>query len=247
MINTLGDLKMSNKLAVTKKLPSLSDLYSDKGAMIKQNELNLILNAEPKPEWVKVHPMSKQKYLPIERVEYLLTVIFGTYNVEVKNVELIANSVVVTVRVHVNSPLTGEPMYQDGIGAMPIQISKESTSAIDFQKMKSNAIQLGAPAAESYAIKDAAEKFGKIFGKDVNRKDNVNYVDRIYSMLSTMGDSELAQEVLDEIEHCADEDQLKVVYEKHKGLGKHFDNAIIRHRDFLRSVAESENNQEDIV
>jgi len=237
---------MSKEIAV-KKIPSLSELYADKEAMVKQNELNIILNAEPKPEWVKVHPMSKQKYMPIERIEYLLTVIFGSWNVEVKEVKLIANSVVVTVRLHVQNPLTGETMYQDGIGAMPIQIKKDSGGAIDFANMNSNAIQLGAPAAESYAIKDAAEKFGKIFGKDVNRKDSVNYIDRIHSMVAAMGEADLAQEILDEIEHCADETKLKEVYEKHKGLGKHFDNAIITHRDFLRSVAEAENNQEDVT
>jgi hypothetical protein len=32
-----------------------------------------------------------------------------------------------------------------------------------------------APAAESYAVKDAAEKIGKIFGKDLNRKDEIIY------------------------------------------------------------------------
>ena len=230
-----------------RKVPTLSELYGDKQAALKQNELNIILNSEPKAEWVKVHPMSKQKYLPIERVEYLLTVIFAKWSVEVKEVSLIANSVVVTVRLYVTDPITGEQMFQDGIGAMPIQIGKDSKSAIDFQNMKSNAIQLGAPAAESYAIKDAAEKFGKIFGKDVNRKNSVDYVDRIYAMVATMGEADLAKEILEGIEKCADEDQLNEFYEANKGLGKHFDNAVIKHRDFLRAVAESENNQEDIV
>jgi len=32
-----------------------------------------------------------------------------------------------------------------------------------------------APAAESYAVKDAAEKIGKIFGKDLNRADQIVY------------------------------------------------------------------------
>jgi recombination DNA repair RAD52 pathway protein len=234
---------MAKELSV-RKIPSLSDLYADKVAMVKQNELNLILNAEPK---VKVHPIAKQKYLPIERVEYLLTVIFGSWNVEIRDTKLIANSVVVTVRVHVKDPITGEPMFQDGLGAMPIQIDKSSTSAIDFQAMKANAIQLGAPAAESYAIKDAAEKFGKIFGKDVNRKDSVDYVDRIYSMVASMGESNLGKDLLEQIERCANEEQLTELYEKNKGLGKYFDNAIIKHRDFIRAVAEQENNQPDIV
>lgn len=31
------------------------------------------------------------------------------------------------------------------------------------------------PTAESYAIKDAAEKLGKLFGKDLNRKDELAF------------------------------------------------------------------------
>ena len=34
---------------------------------------------------------------------------------------------------------------------------------------------MAAPAAESYAIKDAVEKLGKLFGKDLNRKDSMGY------------------------------------------------------------------------
>jgi hypothetical protein len=33
---------------------------------------------------------------------------------------------------------------------------------------------MAAPAAESYALKDAAEKLGRIFGKDINRKDTID-------------------------------------------------------------------------
>ena len=36
-------------------------------------------------------------------------------------------------------------------------------------------VMKAAPAAESYAIKDAAEKIGKLFGKDLNRADKIMY------------------------------------------------------------------------
>lgn len=223
---------------VITKIPSLTDLYADKEAMVKQNGLNLILNSEPKAEWVKVHPMTKQKYLPIERIEYLLTVIFGSWSVEVKEIKLIANSVVAIVRLYVKNPLTGETEHQDGVGAMPIQIKKDSGGAIDFANMNSNAIQLGAPAAESYAIKDAAEKFGKIFGKDINRKNSVDYIDRIHAMTAQMGEANLGEEILKEIEDCTTEEALKAVYKKHEGLGRDFARAVTRHKDFIKSVNE---------
>lgn len=228
--------------AITKhQVPTLSDLYENKDAMLKRNQLNLILNAEPKKEWVLVHPMTKQGYLPIDRVEYLLTMIYGSWNVEVKSVQLIANSVTVTVRVHVNNPVTGLAEYQDGVGAVPIQIdSKAGTGAIDFPHMKSNAIQLGAPAAESYAFKDAAEKFGKIFGKDVNRKNSPEYVDRIHQMIAGSVREELAAEIVEEIDACTTQEQLTKVYNTHKGLGKAFAQAVVEQQRFIKSVKESE-------
>jgi len=82
--------------------------------------------------------------------------------------------VVVTVRLHYQNPVDGEMRYQDGIGACPMQTAKDA-GATDFSQIKSDAVMKAAPAAESYAIKDAAEKLGKLFGKDLNRKDAFGY------------------------------------------------------------------------
>lgn len=187
---------MTKALKVRSKsvVPTLQELYDDKIEIVKQNKLNIILNSEPKPEWVKTHPFVKNlKYLPIERVEYLLTMIFSKWSVEVKSVQLIANSVVVTVRLYVQNPITGDMDFQDGIGAMPIQVQK-GQGATNFEKMNSSAIQIGAPSAESYAIKDASEKFGRIFGKDLNRKDFIVYADRLHAQIETMEKMEILEQ-----------------------------------------------------
>lgn len=160
-----------------RNLPAIQDLYSedDKILLIKENNLNVLLNQPPKPEWVKTHPMfSKVKYLPIERVEWLLTRIFISWRVEVKDIKLIGNSVVVTVRLHYTSVVDGEWNWQDGIGAAPLQTDKDA-GATEFDKLKSDAVMKAAPAAESYAIKDAADKLGKLFGKDLSRADQIMY------------------------------------------------------------------------
>lgn len=154
---------------MTKQIVTVEELYSDKAIAKKNNDLNIILNTDPKPEWVKAHPMARNvKYLPIERIEFLLTNIFIKWRVEVKKVQTIANSVVVTVRLHVKDPITNEWDFQDGVGAAPIQ-TKKGAAATDFTQVLSDALMKASPAAETYAIKDAAEKFGKIFGKDLNR------------------------------------------------------------------------------
>lgn len=157
------------------KVPTLKELTSDTEMTLKQNALAVILNQNPPAQWLAEHPMIRgYKYIPIERVEWLLTRIFQKWWVEIRSTQVVANSVVVTVRLYVINPLTGETDWNDGIGAMPIQTDK-GAGASDWNAVKSDGVQKAAPSAESYAIKDAAEKFGKIFGKDVSRKQNMDY------------------------------------------------------------------------
>ena len=154
-----------------KNLPALQDLYADLELAAKNTDLNILLNQKPKADWIKKNPFAgNSNYIPIEKIEYLLTSIYLEWKVEVKHWAIAANSIVVTVRLHVKSPITGEWDWQDGIGAAPIQTAK-GAAATDFSQVNTSAVQMAAPAAESYAVKDAAEKLGQIFGKDINRKD----------------------------------------------------------------------------
>jgi len=180
---------MSDIEKYKRQLPTLADIYSDVEMTTKNTALAVILNAEPPKAWVAKHPfVNVQKvidgvkktvpldYIPVERVEYLLTRIFGKWRIEIKKSEVLANAVCVTIRLHYIDPVTGEWDWQDGIGAATLQ-TNAGAGATDFNQIKSSAVQMAAPAAESYALKDAAEKLGKIFGKDLNRKDEINYQD----------------------------------------------------------------------
>ena len=159
-----------------RKLPALAGLYNGDLELKKdQNELNILLNQHPKAEWIKEHPFANGvKYIPIQRIEYLLTRLFIKWKVEVKTVQSIANSCIVTIRLHYQNIEDSEWSWQDGIGAAPIQTEKDA-GAMDWDKVRADSVMKAAPAAESYAIKDAAEKIGKIFGKDLNRKDEIIY------------------------------------------------------------------------
>ena len=184
--------KMNTEVQTTSnKLPSLKQLYGNKDIALRNTALSILLNAEPKQEWVKIHPITKQNYMPIERIEYLLTSIFGRWRVEVKSSSLVANSIQVIVRLHYIDPITGDWEWQEGIGAAPLQ-TNQGAGAVEFNQIKSAAVQIAAPSAETYAIKDAAEKLGKLFGKDLNRKDMINYNNLIESAVSrfTVLDSE---------------------------------------------------------
>lgn len=157
------------------KIPTLDELIQSEATLRdKDNALSVLLNVNPPPQWVKQHPMTKGAYIPIERIEYLLSRVFVKWWVEVKSVSVIANSVVVTVRLYTINPIDNSEQWQDGVGAAPIQTDKDK-GAMDWNYAKADGVMKAAPAAESYAIKDAAEKYGKLFGKDLNRKDEINY------------------------------------------------------------------------
>lgn len=132
------------------------------------------LNNDPPAQWVKKHPIaSSVNYLPIDKVEVLLDAIFQDWQVEVKSVSQLAQSICAIVRLHYRHPVNGEWLFHDGVGATPLKTDK-GFSAADLSHIKSDAVSTGAPAAVSFAIKDAAEHIGNIFGRNLNRKDTIN-------------------------------------------------------------------------
>lgn len=170
------------------RLPTLAEVYADTNLqpIVKENAFQVLINQDPKPEWIKDHPIAKvetindkgqkvkvpAKFIPIERIEWLLINVFLKYKVRVKSVQLIANSVCITVRLLYYDHINGEWLWQDGVGAAPIQTDSGSGAA---GNIKSSAVQMAAPAAKSYAVKDAAEQIGRLFGKDLNRADRTSF------------------------------------------------------------------------
>lgn len=161
---------------VKHKLPTVAELFSDSLELaFKHEELNLLLNQEPKAEWVKEHPYIKgYKYLPIDKVEFMLRKIFKRFSIEITGQGTAFNGVWVTVRVHYLNPVTGEMQYHDGIGAMQLQTAK-GTSPADLININNGALSMAFPAAKTVAIKDACDHFGKLFGCDLNRRDTLSF------------------------------------------------------------------------
>ena len=160
------------------KLPAIKDVYGDIELAVKQDGLMAVLNQPPANEWVKEHPYVKNyKYLPIERVEWLLKSIFKTgYKIEVLKTALMLNAVEVTVRVHYRDIITGEWMFHDGVGAQEIQTQKDSGHLkLDMSNINRGAITMALPIAKTVAVKDACDHFGNIFGANLNRKDYIEY------------------------------------------------------------------------
>lgn len=174
---------MSNKEILTQLLePSIE-------MMVRAEDLNVLLNAEPPAKWVLEHPyIKKWKYIPIDKVEYLLRRIFKRYRIEITGQGTAFNGVWVTVRVHYFNLVDGAMDYHDGIGACQLQTAK-GTSPADLGNINQGAISMAFPIAKTFAVKDACDHFGKLFGNDLNRKDAMPYE-------QDMNVSEKKQEIL---------------------------------------------------
>lgn len=160
---------------MSKNLPTIQDLYHTKDVAVKNDQLTVLLNQEPNPNWVKKHPFIKNyNYIPIERIEYLLKSIFKKYRIEILREGQSFNGVYVVVRVHYLNPITNEMDFHDGIGAIELQ-TKKGTSPADLSNINNGALGMAFPIAETRAIKDACDKFGKLFGSDLNRKEEISY------------------------------------------------------------------------
>ena len=154
---------------------TLSEIEQNPELRKNQENLKLILNTNPSEKWTKKHPFAKNvNYIPIERIEWLLDTLFIQWRVEVINYSQLFNSVSCHVRLHYLNPISGSWEFHDGLGAVGIQTDK-GASAADLGAIKQDSVMKALPAAKSYAIKDATEHLGKIFGRDINRADQVVY------------------------------------------------------------------------
>lgn len=192
---------MTTPAKINLDLPSLQELYADTGLTLKADQLTQLLNTDPPEKWVKLHPfISGYKYLPIDKIEFLLKRIFKRYRIEVLREGTSFNGVFVVVRVHYINPITGEWDFHDGIGASQLQTAK-GKSASDLININNGALAMAFPVAKTIAIKDACDHFGNMFGANLNRKDTLNY----------SGDTQLA-----ELAKTKEEERMEKLIEKAK-------------------------------
>ncbi|ATW62222.1 hypothetical protein CQ476_21 [TM7 phage DolZOral124_53_65] len=144
-------------------------------SMITIDKYLSIVNSNPPASFVKNHPTAKGvQYIPIDKIEWLLTRLYQKWHVEIIREGTMFNSVYVTIRLHYYNPVSEEWEQQEGVGAVGMQTAK-GAKATDMTEILGDAVMKGLPAAEAYAIKDAAEKIGRLFGKDLNRKDTYGF------------------------------------------------------------------------
>jgi len=202
---------------IKRELPILSDLYKadDIATLFKTDQFNLLMNQAPEPKWIKQNPFAgNSNYIPIGILETLLQRIFKEFRVEVMREGTMFNAVYVTIRLHYLNPVSGDWSFHDGVGSAQIQTKKDCSPA-DLASINNNAVMMALPMAKSYAIKDACDHFGKLFGRDLNRKETMGFgVDKNLDKESEYNDLVALFELKQNFIPANDFDDIKNVVEK---------------------------------
>lgn len=211
---------MSNQIQTTpqnkpQKLPTIKELVEETAISIKENNLMVLLNQPPPEAWIKIHPFIKgYRYLPIGRIEYLLKRIFTNYKISVLKTGILFNAIEVTVRIEYRNPVTHEWCYHDGVGACELQTMKDTgTLKLDMSNVNKSAVEMALPIAKSKAIKDACDHFGRLFGSDLNHKEQFNFNDLMKdpSSIESINDKKEYERIIAHIATATDLDELLMI------------------------------------
>lgn len=172
---------MKEKLEIKLDLDFINSIIYDKGEYEKRHKLNLMLCQQPPEEWVEDSPYYTKdirnaegkiikvptKYIPIDKIEYLLRAIFKTFKIEVKKIKQTQSIVQVSVRVHYKDVITGDWLFHDGVASESLYNQKYNTP---LDKGRNKSISSSASSiAKSEAFKNACKHFGDLFGANLNR------------------------------------------------------------------------------
>jgi len=183
---------------------ALVALMNDPAKAFQDNPRKALCTQQPHEKWRKRNKFANNsEYLPIDKVEFLLDVLFEQWNVEITSVDQHESNVTVAVRVNFQDRHTKEWGCFDGIASEPLKrdaltdvekatfdqilgaissernvIERAKIQQAYYQLKKSRPVKEDAvkgafQIAKSNAIKDATDHLGALFGRDLNRKDTI--------------------------------------------------------------------------
>lgn len=145
------------------------------------------LNQEPDPKELGKTPDGKARTLPISFVEMTLDELFlGQWETSEPTYQQVFNEVVGSLVLTVWHPIMNRPIRRVGFASVVITQDKDATISEFNATKKKNALDLSFPKLKSECTKNAAQSLGKIFGRDLNRKDADVY-QPIFKKLSDVG------------------------------------------------------------
>lgn len=171
---------MSTELAPTKKNEVVQKQSANE--LLKIQKFVSSLNNSDPISGVENTPDNKAKTLTISHVEMTLDeYFFGLWSTENFKWSVIQNEVVGSLDLIVVHPMNGMFIRRTGAASIIIQVDKvpdeiknnskaRNIHALSPENKKPNALDMGFPKLKAECLKNAAQSLGKIFGRDLNRK-----------------------------------------------------------------------------
>ena len=159
----------SKELTNYEDIRRLAELPDKVSAMVQFKAI--VLDRQPDSKFVEANKYAgNSKFLGIGYIEQMLDLIDPCWSFLPVDRGVYGNSFIYEGLLELTHPLTGDKIRRTGIGAVPIELdAKRATSAIDFEHINPKAMHKNVPAARSYALKNAAQSIGDIFGRNLNR------------------------------------------------------------------------------
>ena len=144
-----------------------------------------MLNAEPDAAGIESTPDKKAQTLVISHVETTLDeLFFGHWRTENFKWSTIANEVQASLELVVIHPISGYELRRVGAASVIIMVDKVPDNlfgsdrnrwALNPDNKKANAMDLAFGKLKAECLKNAALSLGKVFGRDLNRKNKDTY------------------------------------------------------------------------
>ena len=171
----MNDLVSQTKKNEIVQKQSANELLKIQKFVSSLNNSDPISGVEPTPD-------NKAKTLTISHVEMTLDeYFFGLWSTENFKWSVIQNEVVGSLDLIVVHPMNGMFIRRTGAASIIIQVDKvpdeiknnskaRNIHALSPENKKPNALDMGFPKLKAECLKNAAQSLGKIFGRDLNRK-----------------------------------------------------------------------------
>ncbi len=127
-----------------------------------------VLSQNPDERHIKTNPYAQNSaYLPIQYLEGMLDAIFsGKWNLRHKGTQFVGNAITCDVELEVYYP-DGTQIVRAGSGSSIVQVDAQTG------EFKPKSIEKAYASSLSMAFKNSAKRLGNVFGRMLNREDEV--------------------------------------------------------------------------
>jgi len=132
-----------------------------------EKEYKELLNSEPfflnteEKKKIGMSGYGTLDYIPIQAVYKTIEAIYSNFTSEIVNIIKDGNLLMIVARVHLVHPVTSVKFFVDGVGSGAFKMTGE------YNVSHAQGVTLS-PKSYTNAIKNAVQKLGKVFGRDLN-------------------------------------------------------------------------------